>query len=46
MKTWGDRQRQPDFYPAAGDYWPTVFGQERTLRMIVTRREWLSPASM
>lgn len=31
----------PTFIRVAGDYWPTVFGQERTARMIVTR-EWLS----
>jgi len=30
----------PTFIRVAGDYWPTVFGQERTARMIVTR-EWL-----
>lgn len=31
---------QPQFIRVAGDYWPTIFGAERTRRAIVTR-EWL-----
>jgi predicted amidohydrolase YtcJ len=31
---------QPAFIRLAGDYWPTVFGQERSKRLMVTR-EWL-----
>lgn len=32
---------QPQFIRLGGDYWPTIFGEERTRRAIVTR-EWLN----
>ena len=32
---------QPQFIRLSGDYWPSIFGEERTRRAIVTR-EWLN----